>query len=252
MSVSLAVACLLALLGMATAQTYSGFGTAYSAPFRKDDTGFNACQFGELEEKWEIMYGAMNSAQYSGWCGKCIRVRGTEAGASGKAYLVKIVDRCPTCSYGDVDFSTTALEKITGFNWDHKAISWSEAPCDGPETASSEPAEEPEDKPEEESTPEEAATTKEVEETTQDEGSDGTAKPKGTYTNWVIDCEDGRARCSNLVLASMGYQCMNREKTHCCLQPNGKDCTKVENGEGDVEWDGDRRRKQMRKLMMAQ
>lgn len=56
----------------------------------------------------------MNSAQFGGSCGRCVRVRGTESGASGKSFLVMIVDECPTCSRGDIDFSTTALEAITG------------------------------------------------------------------------------------------------------------------------------------------
>lgn len=125
----------------------------------------------------------MNSAQFGGTCGKCVRVRGTDSGASGKSFLVMIVDgergpvcpcraarpclqrmpackarpqhasclslapttspltptpvptflcrlrplpdrlasalpallaECPTCSRGDIDFSTTALEAITG------------------------------------------------------------------------------------------------------------------------------------------
>jgi len=35
-----------------------------------------------------------------------------------------VVDECASCSGGDVDFSTTALEKITGFSWDRKRIEW--------------------------------------------------------------------------------------------------------------------------------
>lgn len=39
-------------------------------------------------------------------CGRCVRIRGTEDDAPGNSFLVKIVDECPTCSYGDVDLST--------------------------------------------------------------------------------------------------------------------------------------------------
>lgn len=33
--------------------------------------------------------------------------------------------------------------------------------------------------------------------------------PVGTYTDFFLECIGGRARCPNLALASMGYQCMN-------------------------------------------
>lgn len=35
--------------------------------------------------------------------------------------------------------------------------------------------------------------------------------PVGTYTDYFLECMGGRARCPNLALASMGYQCQNGE-----------------------------------------
>ena len=72
--------------------------------YQKDDTGFNACGFGRLPDRWEKYYGALPVSQFraSEHCGKCIRVRGTQAGASGK--WVKVSNRplvvsmtCTTC-----------------------------------------------------------------------------------------------------------------------------------------------------------
>lgn len=61
--------------------------------------------------------GAMNTAQFDGACGRCVRARGTEGRASGQWHLVKIVDHCPSCAHGGVDFSSTAFEAITGVEW---------------------------------------------------------------------------------------------------------------------------------------
>ncbi|KAI7842252.1 hypothetical protein COHA_003893 [Chlorella ohadii] len=123
----------LGLLGLAPlAMAYSGEATAYSGESRpgdKDATGRNACGFGDLGSKWETWYAAMNSAQFGGSCGRCIRARGTERPASGKWHVVKIVDMCPSCSHGDVDFSTTAFEAITGLEWDRKSIEWEWTDC---------------------------------------------------------------------------------------------------------------------------
>jgi hypothetical protein len=52
------------------------------------------------------MFAAMNYLQFDGTCGRCIRVQGTDSGASGQWYTVKIIDNCPTCNRGDVDFSS--------------------------------------------------------------------------------------------------------------------------------------------------
>ena len=75
-------------------------------PYDKDSTGFNACGFGRLEDYFERMFAAMNYLQFDGTCGRCIKVQGTDSGASGKWYTVKIIDNCPTCNRGDVDFSS--------------------------------------------------------------------------------------------------------------------------------------------------
>lgn len=194
--------CLLGLLAVASA-AYTGEGTAYSAPGDKDATGFNACGFGKLDAQWERMYGAMNSAQFDGSCGKCVRVRGTEAGASGKSFLVMIVDECPTCSHGDVDFSTAALEAITGFSWDRKGISWEWADCNGPTDAQSN-------------------------DQSSSDSSSSDSSSSDSSSNNDIQCEDGRKACPDDKLVSKGYICMNRPETKCCKKTNGQDCTPID------------------------
>ena len=53
------------------------------------------------------------------------------------------------------------------------------------------------------------------------------AQEVGTLTDWVVPCEAGRQRCTNLVLASQGYQCMTRDNSACCLNGTGVNCKRV-------------------------
>lgn len=108
-----------------------------------DATGQNMCEYkrSELDDRWEVYYGAMNEADWNaaggknGICGRCIKVSGvageTTPGFAIKDVYVKIVDQCPSwaCDRGNVDFSTTALKAITGFSWDKKLITWEYVNC---------------------------------------------------------------------------------------------------------------------------
>ena len=116
---------------------------AYSGPYHMDVTGQNMCEFrpSSLDNRWQVYYAAMNEADWDaaggkgGICGKCIRVTGvkgqTTSGFNIKPIMVKVVDQCPSwaCDQGSVDFSTTALQAITGFPWDKKLIQWEYADC---------------------------------------------------------------------------------------------------------------------------
>lgn len=84
-------------------------------------------------------FASVASSKFNGGsaCGKCIRVRGAEGGATGKSILFKVVDECASgCGSGDIDFSKTGLKQTTGFSWDEKKIVWDWAPCDGPKIVS--------------------------------------------------------------------------------------------------------------------
>ena len=125
------------------APTHTGMGTAYSGPRDMDATGQNMCEYNpkQLSDKWQVFYGAMNQADWNamggkdGICGRCIKARGvsgqTTPGFVIKDVYVKIVDQCPdwACDRGNVDFSTTALQAITGFSWDKKKIVWEYVDC---------------------------------------------------------------------------------------------------------------------------
>lgn len=51
-------------------------------------------------------------------CGQCVEV----CGGAG-CVKVKVVDSCASCSHGDIDLSTDALDACTGYNWDRKPVS---------------------------------------------------------------------------------------------------------------------------------
>ncbi|KAI7841319.1 hypothetical protein COHA_004938 [Chlorella ohadii] len=65
--------------------------------------------------------------------------------------------------------------------------------------------------------------------------------PPGTYTDWILDCKGGRVRCWNLVLASMGYQCMNGGGTACCATEKANYCLPANSIDDslDVGWQGE-------------
>ena len=59
---------------------------------------------------------------------------------------VKLVDQCASCSCGDVDLSTRALESSTGFSWDRKRIEWEWDPdCSGGSSSKSNDSEDSSD-----------------------------------------------------------------------------------------------------------
>ncbi len=126
------MACLIGALCMPTMAYRRGDGTAYSSDYGKDDTGFNACQFGTLDDRWEKYYGAFPSHSFDdSMCGKCIKVRGVEHDAPGEWVTIMIVDECASCEgKHDVDMSTRALEESTGYSWDRKTVEWTYASCD--------------------------------------------------------------------------------------------------------------------------
>jgi hypothetical protein len=69
--------------------------------------GFNACQFGRLSPYFETYFVAVNTPQFSNdICGRCVAVRGTGGSATGRTVVMKVVDECATCAYGDLDFTT--------------------------------------------------------------------------------------------------------------------------------------------------
>jgi len=55
----------------------------------------------------------------------------TRGGHKIKTVYAKVVDMCPSkyCKKGHVDFSTSALQAVTGFSWDKKRVKWTLTKC---------------------------------------------------------------------------------------------------------------------------
>jgi expansin (peptidoglycan-binding protein) len=109
----------LTLVGVATSgcrilpgQTYSGDGTYYAAD------GSGNCSY---PAGGDLMVAAMNETDYEGSynCGAYIEATGPKG-----TVTVKIVDRCPECQPGDVDFSPQAFAKIADLSAGRVPITW--------------------------------------------------------------------------------------------------------------------------------
>lgn len=93
--------------------TYTGDGTFYGA------TGAGNCLY---EASSDRMIGAMNQQDYenSQACGAYVRV----TGPTGKALMIKVVDRCPECKPGDIDLSQEAFAQLAPISAGRIKISW--------------------------------------------------------------------------------------------------------------------------------
>jgi len=98
---------------------HTGEGTYYDAD------GSGNCSFDP--SPGDLMVAAMNTADYAGSavCGACIAADGPKGSVT-----VRIVDRCPGCAKGDVDFSESAFARIADIAAGRVPISWRFVPCD--------------------------------------------------------------------------------------------------------------------------
>jgi expansin (peptidoglycan-binding protein) len=60
----------------------------------------------------------------SAHCGECVQVTGPKGNV-----LIKIVDKCPECKTGDLDFSPVAFDKFADRIQGRVPISWYPVPC---------------------------------------------------------------------------------------------------------------------------
>lgn len=92
---------------------YTGQATYYDA------TGGGACSFPPSPD--DLMVAAMNGAQYNNaaWCGAYVRVNGWKG-----SVIVRIVDLCPGCAYGDLDLSREAFGQIANLSQGRVSITW--------------------------------------------------------------------------------------------------------------------------------
>ena len=97
-------------------EEFEGEATYYDA------NGTGACGFPASND---FMVAAINDEQYSkANCGRC----GEVTGPNGKV-VVRIVDKCPGCSSGDLDLSQTAFGKIAKLSAGRIAIKWHFVTC---------------------------------------------------------------------------------------------------------------------------
>jgi hypothetical protein len=119
-------------------ETLTGDATEYTPGFTAEDgaKGF-ACGFRWLATKERKFFAALPGPMWEGSanCGRCAKVTCTDPScdtvAKGRQTLITIVDQCPECKVGDLDFSKEAWNEITNNQpFSRKKISWEWVPCD--------------------------------------------------------------------------------------------------------------------------
>jgi expansin (peptidoglycan-binding protein) len=100
--------------------THNGEATYYAA------TGGGNCSFDASPEN-ALLVGAMNELDYdnSTGCGSFVNITGPDGDV-----VIRIVDRCPECSEGDIDLSPDAFEEISPLAMGRIEISWNFVPGD--------------------------------------------------------------------------------------------------------------------------
>jgi expansin (peptidoglycan-binding protein) len=104
---------------------YSGDGTAYGMP-----TNGGNCLFPKLEYYNDMMLAAINKPQYTQdmGCGVCaVVVSDTHP---YQPIRVRILDQCPECAHGSLDFSDKAFKALTNMDPARVKITWAVVPCD--------------------------------------------------------------------------------------------------------------------------
>ena len=104
---------------------YSGDGTAYGMI-----THGGNCLFPKEEYYAEFMFAALNHDQYFDdmGCGTCALVVSTSN--PNKPVRVRIIDQCPECEHGSLDFTDKAFKLLTGMDPARVKITWALIPCD--------------------------------------------------------------------------------------------------------------------------
>lgn len=99
---------------LALGATRTGEGTYYA-----EATGDGACLFGPSPE--DMMIAALNAPDWASAaaCGAFAEVTGPKGTA-----IVRIVDRCPECKSGDLDFSPQAFDRIADRGAGRVPITW--------------------------------------------------------------------------------------------------------------------------------
>ena len=83
------------------------------------------CSYEGITDAMDIA--ALNTTDYGNadWCGACARVQGPLGEVT-----VRVVDSCPSCAAGDLDFSPAAFDKIATREAGRVGITWTFVSCD--------------------------------------------------------------------------------------------------------------------------
>jgi len=104
---------------------YTGDATAYGS-----STNGGNCLFPKKEFYNDMMYAAINRAQYfddlgCGMCGVAVLSNNPV-----KPIRFRILDQCPECAHGSLDFSDKAYYELTGQSPGRVSVTWAIIPCD--------------------------------------------------------------------------------------------------------------------------
>ncbi|ORY96857.1 RlpA-like double-psi beta-barrel-protein domain-containing protein-containing protein [Syncephalastrum racemosum] len=92
--------------------SYSGDGTFY-------EVGLGSC--GSTNKDTQMVAALSSSLMGSGkYCGKSLTAK-----SDSGSVTVKVVDTCPSCSEGDIDFSPAAFKKLGSLDEGRISITWS-------------------------------------------------------------------------------------------------------------------------------
>ncbi|KDD77108.1 hypothetical protein H632_c17p0, partial [Helicosporidium sp. ATCC 50920] len=113
--------------------TYTGDGTAFSGAVDNSQASKFACGLHYLDSWASKYFVAMNNAQWNDGlaCGRCVKARCVDpkCPVQGQEILAQVVDKCPECAEGDLDFSYPAYSLVTG-SWPNRLkVSWEWADC---------------------------------------------------------------------------------------------------------------------------
>ena len=117
---------------VASQYLYHGDGTQYSDTIPADGGTDFTCSFPYLAPWAQKYFVALNDEMWDQGrnCGRCVKVTCTDPKCKGQPDVIAyIVDQCPTCKSGDLDFSTTAWNDIAGITPDRVKISWNFTSC---------------------------------------------------------------------------------------------------------------------------